>query len=615
MRKNALSWIGLVIVAGCSWEPIGQSSRVLRGPPAEGDVETESATCMSASNPQQTAYPLPPTVSVRVLPDTPDLGATRTQSTPPPPVSGGTLALAPDLRRAAVADPDRDEVSIVDLEVGRVAAHASLAPGDEPGRVVFGENDEVYVALRSGGGVARVDAATGAVSRHAACSAPRGLALDEKAASLYVACAGGELVRLSLPSLEVARTIHVAPDLRDVVLMGGVPVVSTFRTAQTYTVDPTGRIGVGKELLGKSSHLRWRMLLAPRTAHPTADPVLVSLFEHGQLDPTRVPGEYYGDNGDNPQQPRTALNDDGREIDVPAAVLSVDAAASPTRIAIAAAGNTYLKATNNVYVLSRCGAIPTPTLSLGVPGQVTALAYGRRDALVVQTREPARLFVYRDANLERVVVLSTQNRFDTGHAIFHSSSGNGAACASCHAEGGEDGQVWVSFAGGARKTPSLRGTIAGTAPYHWNGEAKDFGELADMVFTSRMSGPSLDVEQKDALRGWLEALPRPASVALERPGDPARGRALFQDATVGCASCHAGPRLTNNATVDVGTGGAFQVPSLVGVASHPPFLHDGTAATLRDRFVTGVGGGDFHGKTSQLTPSDIDDLVAYLSTL
>ena len=48
-------------------------------------------------------------------------------------------------------------------------------------------------------------------------------------------------------------------------------------------------------------------------------------------------------------------------------------------------------------------------------------------------------------------------------------------------------------------------------------------------------------------------------------------------------------------------------------------MHTGCAATLTDRFVTPVGstcgGGDQHGHTSQLDPTQIADLVAYLETL
>jgi hypothetical protein len=72
--------------------------------------------------------------------------------------------------------------------------------------------------------------------------------------------------------------------------------------------------------------------------------------------------------------------------------------------------------------------------------------------------------------------------------------------------------------------------------------------------------------------------------------------------------------MTNNTTVDVGTGAAFQVPSLIGLAYRAPFLHHGCAPTIEDRFGD-CGGGDKHGKTSMLTTSERADLVAYLKSL
>jgi len=56
------------------------------------------------------------------------------------------------------------------------------------------------------------------------------------------------------------------------------------------------------------------------------------------------------------------------------------------------------------------------------------------------------------------------------------------------------------------------------------------------------------------------------------------------------------------------------VPSLLGLRWRAPYLHDGCAPTLRDRFGD-CGGGDNHGHTSQLAPAQIDDLTAYLETL
>jgi hypothetical protein len=72
--------------------------------------------------------------------------------------------------------------------------------------------------------------------------------------------------------------------------------------------------------------------------------------------------------------------------------------------------------------------------------------------------------------------------------------------------------------------------------------------------------------------------------------------------------------MTNNTPVDVGTGGEFQVPSLIGVGYRAPFIHTGCAKTLRDRFDPECGG-DKHGNTKDLSDAQIDDLTAYLESL
>ena len=53
------------------------------------------------------------------------------------------------------------------------------------------------------------------------------------------------------------------------------------------------------------------------------------------------------------------------------------------------------------------------------------------------------------------------------------------------------------------------------------------------------------------------------------------------------------------------------------ISDRAPFMHDGCAKTLLERFdiTSTCGGGDQHGKTSHLTQAQIDDLIAYLDTL
>jgi mono/diheme cytochrome c family protein len=116
------------------------------------------------------------------------------------------------------------------------------------------------------------------------------------------------------------------------------------------------------------------------------------------------------------------------------------------------------------------------------------------------------------------------------------------------------------------------------------------------------------------LSDWLFAMP---PLPLEPATDTeavVRGKLVFDDSAVGCATCHNGEALTNHALVSVGTGEVLKVPTLVGISTHAPFMHSGCAPTLRDRFGA-CGGGDAHGRTSHLTPQQLDDLIKYLETL
>jgi mono/diheme cytochrome c family protein len=249
-------------------------------------------------------------------------------------------------------------------------------------------------------------------------------------------------------------------------------------------------------------------------------------------------------------------------------------------------------------------------------GAATSVAYTRDGRIIVQTRAEAALFLHDRAGNVSKISLSGHDAIDTGHSFFHSVTPAGLACASCHPEGGDDGRAWSFRDLGLRRTQSLRGGVIGTEPFHWDGDMHDFTMLVHEVFQERMSAVPLSVSESNAFAAWLDTIPVPTRPLVVDAADVERGRALFESSDVGCATCHAGPALTNNLAADVGTGSAFQVPSLRGVVYRAPYMHDGCAADLRARFTDpGCGGGDRHGVTSHLTSAQIDDLVAYVRTL
>jgi hypothetical protein len=296
-------------------------------------------------------------------------------------------------------------------------------------------------------------------------------------------------------------------------------------------------------------------------------------------------------------------------------VLPVDVAVSAdsSLVAAVAPGNAFTANLATVFEFSQCGTPAALNLPSGVtPQQPIAVAFDSANDVIVQTREPSKLSIITSSGGSSTIDLSPNTRADSGFDIFHTQAGGMIACASCHPEGGDDGNVWI-LDGDLRRTPSLRGTIAGTAPYHWPGDEPNLEILVNDVYTIRMSGVTLQSAQMDVLTNWVQSVPAPPAPTWVNADAAQRGHVLFDRADVGCVTCHSGAKFTNNQTMDVGTGGLFQVPPLVGVGWRTPLLHGGCAATIADRF--GVCATPQHGSIGSLTAANISDLTAYLETL
>jgi DNA-binding beta-propeller fold protein YncE len=596
---------------------------------------------------------------------------------PPPwgvPISGGTMLVTRDGTSAVIADPDRDRVMIVDLTTGD-SKQLALAAGDEPGRLVEDGSGRIHVALRRGGAVLTI-ADGQIVARRAVCGEPRGLAWDSAHDLIHVACTGGELVTLPAAGGDPTRVLRLDRDLRDVIVQGDSLLVTRFRTAELLTVDATGIVssrispptvqriapcdsvdcgGVGsgsgtgsgsgsgpsQPLVDALPAVAWRAIALPDGR---------TLIAHQrQLDATlnTMHGGYDGTCGQGPVE--DAFTVVGAPGTAPVAVapfavgaLPVDIAVdtSGTRIAVVSAGMRTVTVANSISLEQndddQCGdnGLQGSVFNdqLGAP---TSVAFDPTGNLYVYYPELPALVEH--GNPDRWFVLPGPFGYDAGRGLFHTSAalstatnapapggaaGSGAgpgflgfggadlACASCHPEGRDDGRVWKFADEGSRRTQSLAGSILARAPYHWAGDEPDLPTLMDDVFTNRMAGDAVTRSQHMSLGRWLDRVPAPVAPPPADPAAVARGSAVF---AATCTGCHSGPLFTTKALVDVGTGGKFKVPSLLGIGNRAPYLHDGCAATLADRF--GPCGGGAHGNTADLGPSQIADLVAYLETL
>ncbi len=548
---------------------------------------------------------------------------------PAKPIIGGTLLVSGDATFAVAADPDRDQIYVVDLNEFELRSTLELATDDEPGRIAEGMG-RVYVALRRGGAIVQLDPVENTLgSRWSTCAAPRGLAFDSARSSVVVACQSGLLQRLDASTGDLTWQVQLPVDLRDIVVTADRYWVSRMKTAQLLEVDPErGLVGAatmatvyppGSELLNAdgsfptSPGVHEARVLRRTVPLPGGELLLFHQYAnvaqlgsadygtgvtgggvvHSAVAQFNVATRHFEPRGALPpgQFYDVAIRRDGLQV------AAFDLGVSSTRVLHTAWPER-----------ATLDAMTSGTWeSLTLPGQASALAYDGQGRLLVQLREPATLMVPGGPSLE----LSDDSRFDTGHVIFHHSTVLGVACASCHPEGGEDGVTWDFIVPGPRQTQPLQGGLLATLPLHWEGERADVTALMLDTYVSRMGGSMPSATQSKAFGMWLDTLQLPTSSPRDADVQQA-GRALFERA--GCDVCHSGVNYSDNANHDVGTGGVFQTPMLRGLGHSGPYMHDGCAQSLTDRFDEQCGGSK-HGKLSDLNDADVAVLSQYLESL
>jgi mono/diheme cytochrome c family protein len=152
---------------------------------------------------------------------------------------------------------------------------------------------------------------------------------------------------------------------------------------------------------------------------------------------------------------------------------------------------------------------------------------------------------------------------------------------------------------GPRQAPMLAGRLANSAPYGWNGDARDVAAHLESTFR-RLHGTGLAGAAGDS--------------ALVAEGD-----AIYHSADAQCASCHGDDGRTPDGVahdvrseVQEDTRSEFDTPSLAFVAGTAPYYHDGRYPTLRALL---VGSRGRMGQKRALSAHELDALEAYLRTL
>jgi DNA-binding beta-propeller fold protein YncE len=198
------------------------------------------------------------------------------------------------------------------------------------------------------------------------------------------------------------------------------------------------------------------------------------------------------------------------------------------------------------------------------------------------------------------------------------------SCSSCHpGQARVDGFNWDLLNDGIGNPKNTKSLLLAhsTPPAMWLG-VRDTAETAVRAGIKHILFAPPKPEVVDAIDAYLKSLkplPNPYLVHGKFSKPALRGKKVFDRA--GCVACHPPPAFTDLRQYDVGTrrgfdaaGDKFDTPTLVELWRTAPYLHDGSAATVREVLTT-RNPHDHHGNTSHLTSEEIDHLCAYLLSL
>ena len=196
------------------------------------------------------------------------------------------------------------------------------------------------------------------------------------------------------------------------------------------------------------------------------------------------------------------------------------------------------------------------------------------------------------------------------------------SCASCHPDGRADGLNWDLLNDGMGNPKQTKSMLLShkTPPVMVTGVRPDaeYAVRSGLKYIQFAVRPEEDAAAIDEYLKNLAPVPSPHLENGKLSKAAQRGERLFRKA--GCVACHPAPLYTDLKSYDVGLGldrhqGAkFDTPTLIENWRTAPFLYDGRAATMIDVLKL-HNAGDTHGKTSQLSDKELEDLVAFILSL
>lgn len=534
--------------------------------------------------------------------------------------------------------------------VGVLMHTIPLPYGSQPSALVISpDRQKAYVSLHAVGQVVKINVADHTVERTGQIgSFPKGLAVSRDNRLLFVTrfiteADSGEIYMLDAENLAAVKIIKLAPDQSTDSEFGGKGVANYLNS---ITLSPDGRIAVvpaKKDNVFRGLQRDGNRLNFENTVRPMLG--LINLVSREEDYDARIDIN----NGDVPAF--TVFSKYGNlifaslqgndRVDVFDAyrgsfLTSVENAGSaPQGLALSHTGDTlfvhsFLSRTVSAYNIH--DIVNQVSAQIMKAGEISAVKNETMDATVLKGKK-----IFYNANDERM------------------NKDGYMSCATCHLDGDNDGRVWdlTQLGEGIRNTIPLNGRAGATkGPVHWTAnfdEIQDFegqiralaggkGFMHDADFYlgthsiplgDTKAGLSADL---DALAAYINSLNkfgdspyRNADGSLTEAGE--RGKLVF--ANNNCGLCHSGPDFSDSEARllhDVGSikpsSGTrlekpllgFDSPVLKGLWISPPYLHDGSAQTLRDALASNDGT-THHADLARISQQEMNDLIEYLLQL
>jgi len=556
---------------------------------------------------------------------------------------------------ALLACANRDSGTVTFIDLAKQTKRAEIAVGAHPEGLTFiGDSHRVAVAVYADDNVAIVDAAAGEViQRIEVFDEPYGVVSDREGKRVFVTLDyPGQVLEIDPAAGQVVRTISVGAFARGLAVTPGENklLVSLYYSGSIRAIDlASGE--VVDDWPGVSNDNLARQLVV----HPTR---AKAYAPHIRSRITAVHGE--GSIFPYVSVIDTAPGEGKRRRRIPMDAFQGNLVTSnPWDAAISSDGRQFyvvFAGTNDMFA---CDVVDDDYRELAPRRRVTL---GKNPRAVRVAPDGQTVYVYSALDFSiaaydtktlklTATIPVTQNPLSDeqlrGKVLFYSAEQpmvgrRWISCASCHPDGDADGRTWHNPEG-LRNTQTLAG-LAWTHPLHWSADRDEVQDFEHTIRGPLMQGRGLidgsmnrelgppnksRSDDLDALAAYANshdwALSPHAKGGLSEAAK--RGEDLFFSAETQCATCHSGPLYTDSAfgklqLHDVGTGvgddekirPAYDTPTLFGVYRTAPYLHHGRAATLLDVLTT-MNPDDRHGKTSHLTPSQIEDMVEFLRAL